>query len=128
MQNNPARAALSRAVNRAIANGAPIYVNQPAKPSIPRVVRLADLSDIPTPAHDEYTPAEMQAARAAMLETGLRYDNATGVISNRNGWLSRPSNPSDHEPMETLEEVMRWQFRAYIANAASRKRRGYSFA
>lgn len=27
---NPARAALSRAVNRAIAQGAPVYVNQPA--------------------------------------------------------------------------------------------------
>lgn len=31
---NPAREALSRAVNRAIANGAPVYVNQPATDDI----------------------------------------------------------------------------------------------
>lgn len=30
MEMNPAKQALSRAVNRAIANGAPVYVNQPA--------------------------------------------------------------------------------------------------
>lgn len=30
MPRNPAREALSRAVNRAIAEGAPVYVNQPA--------------------------------------------------------------------------------------------------
>lgn len=31
-QANPARAALTRAVNRAIAGGAPVYVDQPVKP------------------------------------------------------------------------------------------------
>lgn len=30
MKRNPAREALQRAVNRAIADGAPVYVNQPA--------------------------------------------------------------------------------------------------
>lgn len=30
MKRNPAREALNRAVNKAIADGAPVYVNQPA--------------------------------------------------------------------------------------------------
>jgi hypothetical protein len=92
-----------------------------------RIIRIADLSHIPTPSHDTYSPAEMEAARVVMVARNLRFDNATGVLSDdRLGWLSRPSNPADHTPHECEADVMRWEFRACIANSASRVSRGYS--
>ena len=90
-----------------------------------RSIRLSDLAHIPTPPHRTYTAAEMEAARAAMCERGLRFDNATGVLFDRNGWISRPSNPSDHTPHESEAELLRWAFGNNIANAASRVRRGF---
>lgn len=40
MKRNPAREALNRAVNRAIADGSPVYVNQPATGSLPYVCEI----------------------------------------------------------------------------------------
>lgn len=94
--------------------------------SIPRIVTLASLAHLPTPKHDTYSPAQMEAARAVHVARGLRFDNATGILrDDRMGELSRFSNPADHVPAQTLEEVMRWQFRARLANSASRVARGF---
>ena len=92
-----------------------------------RHVYLKNLAHIPTPDHNDYGPELMRDARAALERDNLRYDNATGVVYDKLGWLSRFSNPADHEPFASEHDVMRWVFRAHIANAASRKARGYSF-
>lgn len=93
---------------------------------LPRVIHLRDTSHVPTPTHAEYSPAEMEAARAVHVARNLRFDNATGVLrDDRLGELSRLSNPADHTPHESLEDVMRWQFRACLANSCSRVRRGF---
>ena len=91
-----------------------------------RIIRLADLSHIPTPSYGNYTQAEMESARRVMVARNLRWDNARGMMfDDRWGNLSRYSNPSEFEPHTSEEDVMRWEFRCYIANSAGRVRGGY---
>jgi hypothetical protein len=91
-----------------------------------RVIRLSEIADEPTPRHDTYSPDLMEQARSVLVSRNLRYDNATGTVyDDRLGWLSRFSNPADHVPHESITDVMRWEFRAYIANGASRLSRGF---
>lgn len=91
-----------------------------------RFVRLADLSHIETPRHAEYSAALLSEARAAVEAVGLRYDNARGTVANnRSGVIERYVNPSDHVPLESEEDVMRWVFSRHINNAASRIKAGY---
>lgn len=96
-----------------------------ATSGLPRVVRLADLTDLPLMRHATYSRAEMEAARAVMVARDLKFDNVTGVVSDRNGWLSRPSG-YQHEPHATAAAILEWEFRPCIANSASRVARGYS--
>lgn len=91
-----------------------------------KIINLSDLDHIPTPSHSVYSASEMEEARQHWKARGLRFNNANGVVSDRDGWKSRPSNPSEHVPAETEEEVMQYQFRNSIANSASRKARGFS--
>lgn len=90
-----------------------------------RIIRLANIAHVETPAHPDYGPAEMESARLAMVRRGLSFDNATGVMRDRDGWISRFSNPSEFTPHACVEDVMRWEFRSHIANAASRVSRGF---
>lgn len=91
-----------------------------------RFVRLADIGDVPTPRHDTYSPELMEKARVHHVARGLTFDNMTGVLSDCDGWRARPSNPSDHEPMDDAGDVMRWHFRNELANSASRMTRGHN--
>lgn len=90
-----------------------------------RHIYLADMPHIETPSHKEYSRALLATARAALEAKRLRFDNATGIIRDNSGELERFSNPADHVPAESLEEIMEWQFRRYINNSASRISRGY---
>lgn len=102
-----------------------------------RHIWLEDLAHLPTPRQEQldacFGAARVEHARNVLAAEGLRYDNATGIvrISGRlygrySGELERPSNPADHVPCRSHEEVMRWVFSRYIANGASRMMRGYS--
>ena len=95
--------------------------------TIPRIIWLADISHIETPAHDGYSREEMEAARTFHVSQGLRYDNHAGITRNKNGWLSRPSG-YQHDPSmhQSVESVMKWEFSPFLANSCSRVRRGYS--
>lgn len=101
---NPAREALFRAVNRAIANGAPVYVNQ-----APDTIRLETMSETETlellfagngairgvDRHDKRL-AHFSAAYAANVRRGLRVVRSKWETrDNRLGVLSRPSNLSE---------------------------------
>jgi len=91
-----------------------------------RIIKLSDLNHIKTPTHEDYGSHVMDVARAALTSAGLRYDNKTGIVrDNKFGELERFCKQSDHVPMESEQEVMRWVFRRYISNAASRLTRGY---
>lgn len=91
-----------------------------------RHVHLRDLAHVATPLHDEYSVAEMESARAVHVARDLRWDNALGhKRDNRLGLLSRYVDQSDYRPHESDEDVMRWEFRAELANSASRVRQGY---
>lgn len=87
------------------------------------IYRLVDLVSIPTPAHREYSTVQMEAARAVMVARGLRFDDKTGITSNNNGWLSRPSGYV-HNPHGNAVDVLQWEFFSHIANSASRVVRG----
>lgn len=93
----------------------------------PKIVRLADLNDMP---HREstlgFTKEQYAEGRAALIASGLTYNNETGITRNRDGWLERPSNPSDHVVLINDHEVMDWIFSRFINNAASRLSRGYT--
>jgi hypothetical protein len=91
-----------------------------------RVIRLSEIADEPTPRHDTYPPDLMEKARSVLVSRNLRFDNATGTVrDDRLGELERFSNPADHEPHESIADVMRWVFRRFIANGASRLSRGF---
>lgn len=110
---------------------APAMVPQPVQQQQGRdlrgVISIRDLADVETPSHPTYSRAEMDAARALMVARNLRIDNRTGTVrDDRLGELSRFSNPADHTPYTSAEDVMRWAFRPYLANSASRVSRGYS--
>lgn len=91
-----------------------------------RLIYLRDLEHVPTPPHKTYSPEQLERERVHLARKGLRYDNATGVVSiDGVGWIARPSSPSDHEPMETEADVLQWQFMNHIANSASRVARGF---
>lgn len=89
-------------------------------------IRLSDLDYLPTPQGRvvQYPEATLAQARAALERRGLRFDNRTGVLRDDNGWLSKPSG-YQHEPHETPADVMEWEFRPAILNAASRITRGF---
>lgn len=90
-----------------------------------RHIRLADLADLPTPKRDHLPAALMEKARAVQVSRNLRWDNATGIVrDDLHGELERFSKASDHEPHETIDDVMEWEFSRYIANSASRLLRG----
>ena len=91
-----------------------------------RIIRLADLHDLPTPPHGTYSAAQMDAARTHMATRGLRFDNATGVTYDNDGCQARYSNPADHQPYTDPADVLRWQFLPFIANSASRVARGFT--
>jgi hypothetical protein len=91
-----------------------------------RFVRLAEIGDIPTPRHDTYSPELMERARVHHVARGLTFDNKTGELRDCTGNLSRLVRPSEHEPMQDVESVMRWHFRPLLANSASRMTRGYA--
>jgi hypothetical protein len=91
-----------------------------------RIIHLRDISDTPTPSHDQFPPALLAQGRAALEQRNLRYDNATGRIYDASGLLENLVNQSDHKPHDSVEEVMRWEFRRYINNSASRIQRGYT--
>lgn len=101
---NPARAALSNAVNAAIANGAPVYVNV-----APDIIRLATMSESETlelliagngairgvDRHDKRL-AHFPAAYAANISRGLRMLRSKWETrDNRLGMLARPVDLSD---------------------------------
>ena len=91
-----------------------------------RYIKLADLDHIPTPDNGTFTPTQLAQGRAAMVAQKLRFDNATGkLFDNELGCCEQFSNPRDHVPAQSAEEVMRWQFSRYINNSASRIARGY---
>ena len=90
-----------------------------------RWFHLVDMAHIPTPSHSTYSPEQMEAARAVMVNRRLRFDDLLGVLYDDNGWLSRPSG-YDHAPQGDAAEVLRWEFLPRIANSASRVARGYS--
>lgn len=89
-----------------------------------RHIHLRELSHIDCERRD-YRPESLARARAAQVNRDLRYDNATGVIRDSTGELSRYCRQSDHEPLERLEDVMRWHFQPFIRNGASRIERGF---
>jgi hypothetical protein len=93
-----------------------------------RIIRLADLTHVPLPPPRSTAPAyaadTLARARAALVGRSLRYDNRTGIIRDRTGWLERPSKPGDFTPHDTAEAVMEWEFSRFIRNAASRIERG----
>jgi len=74
----------------------------------------------PTLPHPTLPPALLDKARAKLAAHGFRFDNRTGTIRDRDGERERLSNPSDHVPAESEEEVMRWQFSRHINNEANR--------
>ena len=91
------------------------------------LIRLSDLGHIPSPTSDEYSPELVEQARAALVKTGLRWCNKTGKVYDNRMLLEEFVNPSDHEPHDTEQDVMDWEFSRKIFNACSRKMRGYSF-
>ncbi|CCF19143.1 conserved protein of unknown function [Pseudorhizobium banfieldiae] len=69
---NAARAALTRAVNRAIAGGAPVYVNQPALALVPE---MGDVEDEQTEfSFDGLSDRAKEKARDDYRATGIDYD------------------------------------------------------
>jgi hypothetical protein len=91
-----------------------------------RIIHLRDISDTPTPSHDQFPSTLLVQGRAALEQRNLRYDNATGRIYDASGLLENLTNQSEHKPHDSVEDVMRWEFRRYINNAASRIQRGYT--
>lgn len=67
----------------------------------------------------------IEEARKALAKMGLRFDNKTGVTrNNRDGVISSYIVRSEFKPYATEAEVLRWEFRGWILNAASRVKRG----
>ena len=64
--NNPARQALTRAVNRAIANGAPVYVNQPSDDILDEM-QAGESIDRWAIEHDSFDLAQSKPERPAPL-------------------------------------------------------------
>lgn len=92
-----------------------------------RFIRLDEIADINSPHFNtEYTNVRPQAI-AALIKSGLRWDNATGIMRNNQDWLEKPSVPSQHVPHSNYQDVMDCEFSRYINNACSRYLRGYSF-
>lgn len=89
------------------------------------IIRLADLAHLPLSPHQEYSAAEMEAARAHHVRRGLRYNTRTGVTSDRDGWRARFSNAVDIPSDYDAADVLQWLFRPEISNSASRVRRGF---
>lgn len=87
------------------------------------VVRLADLGHIPTPASSNFDACAQALGREAQVHRKLRFDNATGILYDKYGWVSRPSGYT-HEPFTSLEEVMQWAFMPRINNSTCRLSRG----
>lgn len=90
------------------------------------MIRLADLQGVQTPEHDTYSPAEMDAARDVLVRRGLRYNPATGVVRDNDGERGGYCSRSDIPAYACAADVMAGEFRSYIANSASRVRRGFN--
>ena len=90
-----------------------------------RHIHLRDLSHVATPRSGGYSSYVLDKARSALVERDLRYDNSTGMIRDSSGELERYVNQADFTPHETEEAVMRWEFKRYIYNSASRLERGF---
>jgi hypothetical protein len=92
-----------------------------------RHIKLSELSYIPTPKLDAYSPDLMEQARAAQVKKNLRWDNALGILRDDDiGLRARFVNQSDHEPHDNEEDVMQWAFASSIKNSASRISRGFA--
>lgn len=89
-----------------------------------RIIRLSDCVGIePKTTH----PAQLvQRAIQALIKADLRFDNRCGRIHDKEGNLERYVSQSDFTPLETLEDVMRWEFSRHINNACQRILNGYS--
>ena len=87
-----------------------------------RFVRLSALEHIPSVLRYDL-PADLWAtARATLAAAGLKFDNATGRISDRDGVIERFIDESQFVPLKTEDEVMTWEFSREIASAANRLR------
>ena len=75
---NRARAALTRAVNRAIAEGSPIYVNQPIRPEDSLSLAGMDTADADRETIRQLTQAAELTAK--MREPGRNIDARTGQM------------------------------------------------
>lgn len=64
----------------------------------------------------------MATARATLAAAGLKFENATGRMSDRDGVIERFIDESQFVPLKTEDEVMTWEFSRKIASAANRLR------
>jgi hypothetical protein len=87
------------------------------------VIHLSDCPAATIP-NDRYPSPLLDQARTVLATRGLRYDNRTGKISDNTGVIEEYVSPSDHVPLHTEEEVMRWNFSRHINNEAGRIVRG----
>ena len=89
-----------------------------------RCIKLSDLRHIPSVTRHDL-PSDLWAlARSALGAAGLKFDNSTGRISDREGELEGYVDQSQFVPLATEEDVMIWEFSRHIANAANRLRQG----
>lgn len=90
-----------------------------------RVFKLRDMTGVPSPVSERFSPETIAQARESLERANLRFDNSTGKI-----YLGRECGESyctstDHVPHKSAEEVMRWEFSRWIKNSASRISRGF---
>lgn len=93
-----------------------------------KLVWLADLPHIPTPAHPECTPDEMEAARSTLIRRRLRYDPKTGALLSNGIELERSNVPDVNDMFISDADVMRLHFGRMMAKLASRQRRPIALA
>lgn len=90
-------------------------------------IHLKDLADMATPdIAGNYTIGQIANARKTVESRDLRYCIETGITRDCTGELARYCNKSDVPIYDSLEDVMRWEFRGFIGNSASRVARGFS--
>lgn len=81
-------------------------------------------SDMPMPAIPAaayWTARHMEAARAALIRERFWFDDSNGQTGNKDGWLSRFSNPADYDPEPGAErEWCEWEFTIAIRSRAAR--------
>lgn len=94
--------------------------------TMPRMIHLRDLTDLSFTKPIEAPPAVVHQARAALERRNLRLDNRTGRIYDRQECVEHFVHPEDHQPHRSLQRVMDWEFRRYVANSVSRILRGFA--